>query len=81
MESRLIVGKGKTEKVFLDHLKSLYLPRGGDLIVKVDQGKGGSPREVLRSAVRIAHRAEYSSCYLMVDGDCCEEGFEEEALN
>lgn len=79
MESRLIVGEGKTEKVFLDHLKSLYLARRGDLIVKVDQGKGGSPRELLRSAIRIADRAQYSRRYLVVDGDCCEVGFEEEA--
>jgi hypothetical protein len=48
-ETILIYGEGVSEKVFLEYLKSLYIP--DHVSIKVRNGKGGSPVSIVLDAI------------------------------
>jgi hypothetical protein len=64
----LLVGEGLAEAGFLNHLKSLYVPRGAKAIaVKNDRGRGG--RAVLDYARRQSRAAAYDETAALLDTD------------
>jgi hypothetical protein len=65
----IIIGEGETEGAFLCHLKSLYCFRGSGVQVKVDWTYGGSPRDIIREAMKLTLGAEYSRSILLMDTD------------
>lgn len=68
-KSILLFGEGKTEAVFLNHLKSLYAQSGGARIL-VDAGQGGGPRQVAERMIR-KHLAlaTFDRSLLLLDAD------------
>ncbi len=48
-ETILIYGEGVSEKIFLEYLKSLYIPDG--VAIKIRNGKGGSPASIVLDAI------------------------------
>lgn len=72
--SLLLFGEGKTEAVFLNHLKSIY---GGSekLRIKVSRGQGGSPDCVVNRMITTELKiASYDRCLLLLDNDLPIEG-------
>jgi len=67
IRSILLFGEGKTEAVFLSHLRDLYRVPG--TVAKVEHGRGGSAPTVVRGAIRIASLADYSDILVLLDSD------------
>lgn len=65
-KSLLIVGEGKSEKVFLKHLKRLYSCQNNTSI-NIKNGKGGSAEAVIRKAIK--EPPEYFQKIVVVDYD------------
>ena len=51
LSTLIIVGEGIHEKTFLSYLKSLYSANTNQK-VKVDSADGGSPEDIVRTAVK-----------------------------
>ena len=66
-KSILLFGEGKTEAFFLSHLRNLYGVPG--TAVKVEHGRGGCVRTVVRGAINIASLADYSGVLILLDSD------------
>ena len=66
-KSILLFGEGKTEAVFLAHLRDLY--RVPEAATKVDCGRGGSRRTVVLAAINAARLADYSGVLILLDSD------------
>lgn len=66
----LIFGEGKTEKVFLDHVRCLYREQLLEFRVKVDHANGGSPETIVHELIsRHLSMARYSKVLLLIDAD------------
>jgi len=65
--TKLIVGEGISESLFLARLKQLYYKRGQDYIVTVDQAGGGDPTSVLRFILHYA--GSFDERYMLIDSD------------
>ncbi len=66
-KSILLFGEGKTEALFLSHLRNLYgVP---STAIKVEHGRGGSVRTVVQGAINIARLADYSGVWILLDSD------------
>ena len=65
--SILLFGEGKTDAVFLAHLRDLYKAPG--TAIKVEHGRGGSVQTVVQGALKIASLADYSGILILLDSD------------
>jgi len=69
VESILLFGEGKTEGIFLSHIKNLYAKKRNQKI-KVSYGQGGSPDSIvnymIRSKLQLAY---YDKSILFIDED------------
>ncbi|PQJ27779.1 hypothetical protein [Rubritalea profundi] len=70
-ESIVLFGEGKTEAIFLNHLKKVYeADKDKRLKIKVDKGQGKSPQDV---ANRLVNKLLKLGCYdrslLLIDSD------------
>ncbi|MCX6865154.1 MAG: hypothetical protein NTV46_02855 [Verrucomicrobia bacterium] len=66
-QSILLFGEGKTDAVFLSHLRDLYRVPG--TAIKVEHGRGGSEQTVVHGAIKIACLADYSNVLILLDSD------------
>lgn len=64
----IVVGEGPHDKAFINHLKDLYDNRNTGQKVKVESADGGSPRDILQSALKNKH-ADYDQKYVLMDSD------------
>jgi hypothetical protein len=68
-KSILLFGEGKTEAVFLNHLRSLYADSCGTRVL-VDAGQGGGPRQVAERMIKKhLDLASYDRSLLLLDAD------------
>jgi len=63
-----IVGEGAHEKAFLSHLKALY-SANTDQKVKIDSADGGSPQDIVRTAVKKSKHIDYDRKFILMDSD------------
>lgn len=68
LSSLIVVGEGPHDKAFINHLKDLYDNRNTGQKVKVESADGGSPRDILKSALKNRH-ADYDKKYVLMDSD------------
>ena len=64
----IIVGEGIHEKAFLSHLKSLYSANTNQK-VKVDSADGGSPEDIVRTAIKKSKGIAYDKKFILMDSD------------
>ena len=65
----LLVGEGRTEEAFLQHVKSLYAPRGCGLSVKVKNARGKGAWHVVEWTSRQLAIARYDAVAVLFDTD------------
>lgn len=65
----LIVGEGYTEEAFLQHVKSLYAPRGCGLVVTIKNARGKGARHVIDWARRQVANVAYDKVAALFDTD------------
>lgn len=70
-KSILLFGEGKTEAVFLAHLRDLF--RSPRMLIKVEHGRGGCGRTVVLAAINAARLADYDEVIILLDSDREEE--------
>lgn len=68
LSTLIIVGEGAHEKAFLSHLKSLYAANTGQK-VKIDSADGGSPQDIVRTAVKKSRHIDYDRKFILMDSD------------
>ena len=64
----LIVGEGAHDKAFLNHLRDLFDGRETGQKIKVQSADGGSPRDIIKVAIRSRHAA-YDRRIVFMDSD------------
>jgi len=64
----LIVGEGAHDKAFLNHLRDLFDDRETGQKVKVQASDGGSPRDIIKDAIKSSHAA-YDRRIVFMDAD------------
>lgn len=67
--SLLIVTEGPIDKAFINHIKSIFCPRGSGMKVNVEAGSGGSPGNVITHAIRSFKTPDYSHRLILLDSD------------
>ena len=65
----LIVGEGRHEEAFLNHLKQLYVPRGCGLAVTIKNAHGKGARHVIQWTARQIANARYDEVAALLDTD------------
>ena len=65
----LIVGEGRTEEAFLNHVKMLYAPRGCGLSVSVKNARGKGAKHVVEWTRRQIANADFDTVAAMLDTD------------
>lgn len=65
----LIVGEGRHEEAFLNHLKKLYVPRGCGLSVTIKNARGKGAQHVIKWTVRQIAIADYDVVAALLDTD------------
>jgi hypothetical protein len=68
LSTLIIVGEGAHEKAFLSHLKSLYSANTNQK-VKIDSADGGSPQDIVRTAVKKSRHIDYDRKFILMDSD------------
>ena len=68
LSTLIIVGEGIHEKAFLSYLKSLYSANTNQK-VKVDSADGGSPEDIVRTAVKKSKGIAYDRKFILMDSD------------
>lgn len=68
LSTLIIVGEGAHEKAFLSYLKSLYSVNTNQK-VKIDSADGGSPQDIVRTAVKKSKHIEYDRKFILMDSD------------
>jgi len=68
LSTLIIVGEGAHEKAFLSHLKALY-SANTDQKVKIDSADGGSPQDIVRTAVKKSRHIDYDRKFILMDSD------------
>ena len=69
-ESILLFGEGKSDAVFLKHLCALYHEDLKGTRIKIDAGRGGSPRQILSQLVnRHLRLGNFDRALLLLDED------------
>lgn len=62
----LVYGEGQSEEVFLKHLRGLYT-RDSGVAITVKKGKGGTPEEVVKSAIN--YSGDFDRRIVVIDND------------
>ena len=65
----LLIGEGKTEKIFLKHLKSLYIFRGCGVAVNIQSADGKGPEYIVNYAIRRSCRIQSDRILVLLDTD------------
>ncbi len=65
----LIVGEGRHEEAFLNHLKKLYVPRGCGLSVTIKNARGKGALHVVSWTARQIANADYDVVAVLLDTD------------
>lgn len=65
----LLVGEGKTELAFLQHIKSLYISRGCGVSATIRNAHGKGPDHVVDYAIRQCRNAAYDRVVVLLDTD------------
>jgi hypothetical protein len=65
----LIVGEGRHEEAFLNHVKQLYAPRGCGLAVTIKNARGKGAKHVIDWTIRQIANADYDTVAAMLDTD------------
>lgn len=65
----LIVGEGRHEEAFLNHLKQLYVPRGCGLSVTIKNARGKGALHVIKWTAGQVANAEYDAVAALLDTD------------
>lgn len=65
----LIIGEGRTEEAFLQHLKRLYAPRGCGLSVTIKNARGKGAKHVVEWTARQIANADYDTVAALLDTD------------
>jgi len=65
----LIHGGGKTEKVFANFLKNLFVERNCGVRITIDSRNGGSPAELIKKVSGKLERRSFDDCVVMMDTD------------
>lgn len=65
----LIVGEGRHEEAFLNHLKQLYVPRGCGLSVTIKNARGKGALHVVKWTARQIANADYDVVAVLLDTD------------
>lgn len=65
----LIVGEGRHEEAFLNHMRQLYAPRGCGLAVTVKNARGKGAQHVIDWTIRQIANAQYDTVAAMLDTD------------
>lgn len=65
----LIVGEGRHEEAFLNHLKQLYVPRGCGLSVTIKNARGKGALHVVKWTAGQAAIAKYDAVAALLDTD------------
>ena len=68
LSTLIIVGEGAHEKAFLSHLKTLY-SANTDQKVKIDSADGGSPQDIVRTALKKSRHIDYDRKFILMDSD------------
>jgi len=68
LASLIIVGEGPHDKAFLSHMKDLYDARSTGQKIKIETADGGSPKDIIRSAIKNTH-INYDRRYVLMDSD------------
>lgn len=71
-QTRLVYGEGGDDGSWLKYLKSLLCWRSSNFVVKVKNGSGGSPVEVINDMTKLVEFSQYTSKYAVFDGDRAE---------
>ena len=70
--ARLVYGEGGDDGAWLKYVKKLLYQRNNDFVVKVKNGSGGSPVEVINDMVKLPEFKQYPSKCVVFDGDRAE---------
>lgn len=65
----LIVGEGRHEEAFLNHLKQLYVPRGCGLSVTIKNARGKGALHVIKWTAGQVANADYDTVATLLDTD------------
>jgi hypothetical protein len=65
----LIVCEGYAEVELVGYIRSLYLPRAGNVAVSTQNARGGGGKHVLDQALRIRKRTGYNEMAILADTD------------
>ena len=65
----LIVGEGRTEEAFLQHVKDIFAPRGCGLSVKVKNARGKGAKHVVGWTIGQMGIAQYDAVAALLDTD------------
>lgn len=65
----LIVGEGRHEEAFLNHLKQLYVPRGCGLTVTIKNARGKGALHVIEWTIRQIANADFDTVATLLDTD------------
>ena len=65
----LLVGEGRTEQAFLEHVKLLYAPRDCGLSVKVKNARGKGAKHVVEWTIQQLPNAKYDLVAVLLDTD------------
>lgn len=65
----LLVGEGRTEEAFLNHVKQIYAPRGCGLRVTITNARGKGALHVVEWTVRQRGVAAYDKVAVLLDTD------------
>ena len=55
----LVIGEGADDQAFINHMKGLYCPRGCGRSAKIEAGDGGSPGNIITTAIRAFKGVDY----------------------
>lgn len=64
-----MVGEGPSERIFLQHLKTLFWCKNCDHNVKIDNANGGAPELIVHRANQLIANMSYSKCAIILDTD------------
>ena len=65
----LLIGEGKTERIFLKHLKSLYIYRGCGVAATIQSADGKGPEYIVDYAIRRSCRIQSDRILVLLDTD------------
>lgn len=65
----LVIGEGADDQAFINHMKGLYCPRECGRVAKVEAGDGGSPGNIITTAIRTFRGVDYDRRILVLDSD------------